>query len=173
MSSRELSEDPANRRVFARMANAPLRACATPGCGQRSTSFRCPEHTKGHQRNTMQIQDERRGSRHVRGYTYAWSVYSKAFLAQHPLCADPYHVHGDLGHFSECVDHIVPPQFGGDFWDASNHQPLCTACNLRKSAEDRRKFEVPQGGGAKSSEQRRSVPACEINATDVTLNRGV
>jgi len=172
MSSRELSEDPANRRVFARMANAPLRACATPGCGQRSTSFRCPEHTKGHQRNTMHIQDERRGSRHVRGYTHRWSVYSKAFLAQHPLCADPYHVHGDLGHFSECVDHIVPPQFGGDFWDSNNHQPLCTACNLRKAAEDRRRFEVPQGG-SKSSEQRRSVPACGINTDDVTLNRGV
>ena len=120
----------------------------------------------------MRLADERRGSRHERGYTDKWAAYARAYRRDHPLCADPYHRHGELGVFTEVVDHVVPPWAGGDFWDPSNHQPLCTACNLRKAADDRRRFasRLPQGGGESSGKIAR-VPACGIDAHSGRMDR--
>ncbi len=115
---------------------APLKACAVPGCPNRVVKGRCPEHSK----QANRAEDTRRGSRHERGYDSRWSRYSKQFLAAHPVCADPFHIHGDPGVFAEVTDHIVPEWAGGDFWDQANHQPLCKACNTRKLASDRARY---------------------------------
>ena len=34
------------------------------------------------------------------------------------------------------VDHIVPYRDGSDFFDATNHQSLCSSCHARKSAQE-------------------------------------
>jgi 5-methylcytosine-specific restriction protein A len=115
---------------------SPLKACAAPGCPNRVVKGRCPQHSK----QAARLEDERRGSRHERGYDNRWAKYSKARLQQHPLCADPFHVHDELGAFAECTDHVVPAWAGGDFWDPENHQSLCKACNTKKLTSDRAKY---------------------------------
>jgi len=113
----------------------------------------------------MSLADEHRGSRHARGYSDLWAKYSRQFRLEHPLCADPYHVHGELGAFTEVTDHVVPPWAGGGFWDPSNHQPLCQDCNKRKAADDRRRFAMHRNrGGVENFGDGACVPACGINA---------
>jgi 5-methylcytosine-specific restriction endonuclease McrA len=34
---------------------------------------------------------------------------------------------------AECTDHILAVSKGGAFWEASNHQSLCLACNTAKA----------------------------------------
>ena len=116
---------------------APPRACSAPGCGRHAVKRgRCQEH----QREGQRLVDQRRGSRQSRGYDERWAAYSRQYRLDHPLCADPFHLHGSLGSFAECVDHVVPPWAGGDFWDAANHQPLCLRCNAIKAGLDARKY---------------------------------
>jgi 5-methylcytosine-specific restriction endonuclease McrA len=88
----------------------------------------------------MRLADERRGNFRERGYTGAWSRYSKTRLLLHALCVDPFHVHGELGAFAEVTDHIVPLWAGGELMEERNLQSLCTACNLRKAADDTRRY---------------------------------
>jgi 5-methylcytosine-specific restriction enzyme A len=108
-------------------------AAKTPckGCG-RATRGRlcdvCREKGMGRERRKTSAQ---------RGYNAAWQRASKAFLRVHPLCADPYKVHGERAVAAECTDHIKAHK--GDmtlFWDPNNWQPLCLACNSRKAVEE-------------------------------------
>ena len=55
-----------------------------------------------------------------------------AFLAEHPLCVNPFKRHRDYVP-ATVVDHIKPHK--GDmelFWDPANHQALCLSCNSAK-----------------------------------------
>lgn len=59
------------------------------------------------------------------------------FLAEHPICADPFGVHkqrGDVEASSE-VDHVIPLDAGGTD-DEENLQALCKRCHSRKTAEE-------------------------------------
>jgi 5-methylcytosine-specific restriction endonuclease McrA len=38
---------------------------------------------------------------------------------------------------AKTVDHIIPAEICGDFWNTNNWQPLCNRCNMEKWAEDR------------------------------------
>ena len=81
--------------------------------------------------------DQRRGSRHKRGYTNQWSRAAKAFLSRNPLCAKRHENPDICTQIATCVDHIRP--HNGDrrlFWRKSNWQGLCHACHNRKTAED-------------------------------------
>lgn len=79
--------------------------------------------------------DERRGSAHQRGYTKQWSRAAKAFLVEHPICADPFGNHGPRFVGAECVDHVVPHKGDMDlFWRTDNWQALCIGCNSKKAA---------------------------------------
>lgn len=102
------------------MPSAPLRYCAVPHCSAKVTSGRCPDH--------------QRASRHERGYTNKWDVYSKARLASDPFCVGyphGYHTHKTL---ADVTDHIVSAVARPDlFWEQSNHQSLCSDCNKRKA----------------------------------------
>ena len=40
----------------------------------------------------------------------------------------------DCAGLAQEVDHIVPTRAGGSMWDASNLQPLCRSCHIKKSA---------------------------------------
>ena len=111
------------------MAMRPLRPCSHPGCPVLVREGKCEKHAKREQKEY----DKRRGSAHQRGYTYRWSMYSKAFLAnpdnvfcklQLPGCTN----------LAECVDHIDPPDGPDDprFWNTKNHQSACIHCNSAK-----------------------------------------
>lgn len=89
-------------------------------CGGRKTGRHCPR---------CQRPPELRPSAARRGYGRRWAEASKLFLArpENRICAICRRV------ASECTDHIRP--HGGDpvlFWDESNWQPACIACNSRK-----------------------------------------
>ena len=112
------------------MPSAPLGFCPAHGCPTRSHGP-CEAHRQQKQR----IADERRGSRHERGYTNAWADYSKRRLAEHPFCVGyPPGVHGNLKKLAECTDHILSAKDHPDhFWEPTNHQSLCFACNRAKA----------------------------------------
>jgi 5-methylcytosine-specific restriction protein A len=60
------------------------------------------------------------------------------YLREHPLCVGyPQGMHGERFEMAKCVDHIVPHKGNVElFWDEKNWQPLCIACNSRKSLEE-------------------------------------
>lgn len=75
----------------------------------------------------------RRPSAAARGYGPRWRRLARMFLRRHPLCADPFGVHGGGCVPAEQVDHVVPRRAGGtDDW--SNLQGLCARCHARKTA---------------------------------------
>jgi 5-methylcytosine-specific restriction enzyme A len=109
---------------------APKGFCAVAGC-----SVRCRGYCPAHQRARHQVLDADRGNRHQRGYTSAWARYSKRRLAVHPWCVGfPAGAHADAPRLAECTDHIRDAVAHPDlFWEPTNHQSLCFACNARKA----------------------------------------
>lgn len=114
------------------MPNTPAHTC--PSCGRvvLGVCQRC-----------LRVRDQRRGSAHERGYTIAWTQYSRRWLARFPWCgmrADgqlhPEHSrcaqHGQRTR-ATVTDHIVAMKAGGRSMDDSNHQSLCGGCNRRKA----------------------------------------
>ena len=121
--------------------HVPVRYCAAPNCSEVVDSGRCPTH---------RTQRERwRGSAHARGYTSQWDAWSKAFLAEFPVCG--MRPNGQSPVMSECytrcpttlmgrnaatqTDHVIPHR--GDhtlFLDREgNWQALCASCGAAKS----------------------------------------
>jgi 5-methylcytosine-specific restriction protein A len=77
-----------------------------------------------------QRDDERRGSKHERGYDSAWDKASKGYRARHPLCCCC-QANGFVTAVA-VVDHIEPHK--GDrslFWKRDNWQGLCWDCHRR------------------------------------------
>jgi 5-methylcytosine-specific restriction endonuclease McrA len=68
-----------------------------------------------------------------RYWSKAWARYRRAYLAEHTRCAK-------CGRLSQVVDHIQPSWKRPDlFFEETNHQALCIACNNEKGrTEDRR-----------------------------------
>ena len=69
-------------------------------------------------------------------HSWRWTRVSRAWRAQHPLCAECYR-HGRFVP-AEVTDHIVPWPVCGDFWDRTNYQSLCRACNVAKGNRDKK-----------------------------------
>lgn len=120
------------------MPTAALRACAAIGCRELVSKGRCPQHAKQADAGT-------RGTAHQRGYTHAWSAFSKSRLARLPFCGlrpdGTYDVtnsrcvqQGRLKTLAQCTDHIIPLRQGGAMYDESNLLSLCLACNSWKEA---------------------------------------
>lgn len=57
-----------------------------------------------------------------------------AFLAANPLCAECGRHGRTVG--ADELDHIVPIEDGGEFWDESNWQGLCRPCHEAKTAAE-------------------------------------
>lgn len=64
--------------------------------------------------------------------TREWQRIRAERLKRDPLC------HDCKKALATVLDHIKPVRLGGDFWDISNHQPLCAKCHNRKSAKEGR-----------------------------------
>lgn len=107
-----------------------LTLCSYPGCRRP-----IPFGTKYCEKHKNTKREENRKSATERGYTYQWKKAAKAFLAQHPLCAECER-QGRLTLATD-VDHIKPHRGNQKlFWDRSNWQPLCHSCHSRKTAAE-------------------------------------
>ena len=85
-------------------------------------------------------------------HTSRWTKLSRAFRAEHPLCAC---CNGKgIIKAATCVDHIIPwPICGDRFFDRSNLQSLCDECNHLKGQQDKKKIQEwrkQQAGGGKN-----------------------
>ncbi len=115
-----------------------MRYCSQPSCPVLVKYGRCAKHT----RVQVQQADAIRGTAQERGYTYQWSLYSKARLQRLPVCGMREDGTMDTTHsrcakqgrtiMAQCTDHIIPLRQGGSMWDESNHLSLCNACNAWK-----------------------------------------
>ena len=72
-----------------------------------------------------------------RGYGARWRRLRAAYLAEHPICADPLGHHAGEGRVEAAtdVDHIVARERGGTDEDR-NLQALCHACHSEKTARE-------------------------------------
>lgn len=68
-------------------------------------------------------------------HTSRWTRLSRAFRAEHPLCAEC--LRKGIIKEAEVVDHIIPWPVCKDFYDRSNLQSLCAECNRLKGIRDR------------------------------------
>ena len=109
------------------MPNSPPRPCRYPGCPgfcAKGQVF-CRDHM-------MWSNDRMRGSAEERGYNARWRKARKAFLQEHPLCAECLKA-GKLTP-ATVVDHIIPHRGNQElFWNAENWQPLCKECHDQKT----------------------------------------
>lgn len=113
------------------MPLAPPRACACGAVLQQGTCVPCARQ-----------REQRRGSRHERGYTNAWVRYARDFRDRFPFCGQRADGVFSSEHsrctregrrvLGDCVDHIVPISAGGSVFDPRNHQTLCNRCNVAK-----------------------------------------
>jgi 5-methylcytosine-specific restriction protein A len=124
------------------MPYAPPKVCAHAGCGRVVVKgSRCALHavvTRARDSADRRY-DERRGSRHERGYDARWTRLRRWYLTQHPLCAHC-EARGRVRVATE-VDHVQELRYGGAVYDEGNLQALCHACHMRKTAANR-----PQSG---------------------------
>ncbi len=121
-----------------------MTLCKFPGCCNRvplGTRFCDAHRAMGEKREAEAkvkreaFRKQRHGSANERGYSYRWQKASKAFLREHPLCAEC--ERNGITKVATCVDHIIPHR--GDrrlFWDMLNWQPLCQECHSRKTAAE-------------------------------------
>ena len=80
----------------------------------------------------LMVHRTKRPSAAIRSYNRAWQRRSRWYLSRHPLCADPFNVHGESIEPATQVDHIVSRAAGGGDED-SNLQSLCASCHSRKT----------------------------------------
>ena len=73
-----------------------------------------------------------RPSSHARGYADCWQRLSRWYRRRHPVCADPFGVHGSRCEPGAHVDHIVALTRGGTN-EESNLQTLCVSCHSRNT----------------------------------------
>lgn len=101
--------------------------CSVPGCPSKAAKGgRCAAHAASHLRQ----QDQRRGSRHERGYGSEWQkVRADVLKRDKGTC-------WYCGGKANSVDHIVPKSLASpddrSIDDPSNLVAACVSCNSRK-----------------------------------------
>lgn len=109
------------------MPSQPPRPCRQ--CGTLLyNGADCPDHPRPKRVDNRQ-------SASARGYGSEWRIKIRdPYIASHPWCVDPYHVHPDVQVHAQMVDHIVPKPQGTDAYD--NLQSLCYRCHQIKGFRD-------------------------------------
>ncbi len=97
-------------------------------------------------------------------HTWRWTRLSRAYRAQHPLCAECNR--RGIIRAATCVDHITPWPICGEqgFFDRANLQALCNECNNTKGQRDKRiiqewKKAHPEAAGEAGTGSRTPQPA--------------
>lgn len=138
-----------------RMNTAP-KPCRHPGCAALVANARfCVAHARpsqakaeydaGHRRDDPRLAEAARIRSSAR-----WQRFRDWFRARHPLCCDPFGVHGELSVAVAQVHHVEPLAERPDLaCDESNCRPLCTRCHSRverieRSGESTRALFVAQ-----------------------------
>lgn len=70
----------------------------------------------------------------------AWREYSRNLRAQNPVCAI---TGSEYLPTMLIVDHIIPVNEGGSFWDERNHQVLCKSAHSIKSMKEKGGCKTP------------------------------
>jgi 5-methylcytosine-specific restriction protein A len=93
---------------------------------------------------TLNRRKEERPTNHKQGknnrafyQSHRWHEYSRQYRKKNRLCV-LCEAQGKTT-LSQCVDHILSIEKGGDMWNPSNHQALCTSCHSKKTKEERTK----------------------------------
>lgn len=68
--------------------------------------------------------------------SHRWHEYSRQYRKKHRLCVEC--LRENKTTISECVDHIIPIEQGGDIWNPSNHQALCNHHHSIKTREEQK-----------------------------------
>ena len=122
------------------MPKRARRICSYPGCTQVVSKGRCVIH-KG---SPARRPDTRPNSTR-RGYGYKWQRVRGAYLAAHPLCADPHKRHEGVVVVATEVHHITPRSQGGtNRWD--NLQALCKPCHSHHTFTIEQQGKMRKGG---------------------------
>ena len=74
-----------------------------------------------------------------RYHSARWTRLSQRWRISHPLCEECRRQ--GIITAADCVDHIVPVQIHGDFFDETNLQSLCNRCNMLKGERDRKRIQ--------------------------------
>lgn len=114
------------------MPQKPPHPCAFPGC---PNLIRSGQYCMEHEKQIARAYDAGRGSASSRGYGSKWRGVRGAYLARHPICADPFGVHGAVVVLATQVHHIKPRREGGSDAD-ENLKALCAACHSRITQAD-------------------------------------
>lgn len=120
------------------MPNTALKPCAFPGCSTLvANSSRCEKH-KAQMINSFA--DPERGSRHDRGYGYAWEKRRQRVLMRDGGLCQQCLANGIVNYcagkkYGAHVDHIIPKAKGGADID-SNLQTLCVDCHRQKTGRE-------------------------------------
>ena len=64
-----------------------------------------------------------------RYWTHQWKKARAAFIRENPTCKRCHKL-------AQVIDHVVPVNQGGEFWDVTNWQPLCKQCHDIKSGRE-------------------------------------
>lgn len=134
--------------------------CRSRGCWQpANASLYCTEHeSEGRQPR----QYDHRLSSSKRGYGARWRKLRKMQLSRHPLCNDPYGVHGGVRVVATDVDHITPKSKGGKD-SLENLQSLCHSCHSLKTARK----EGERGASSLYPTLKRPYGGCKKPARDL------
>lgn len=116
------------------MPNLSARPCRHFGCNAlvRDGSGYCAAHQAD--RRIGKFADERRGSRHDRGYGAEWEKTRKRILRRDKGLCQPCLQRGRPTPAKQ-VDHIMPKGEGGTDAD-DNLQAICIECHKKKTAAE-------------------------------------
>jgi len=124
------------------------------------TACRCGRTHCYCRRKQRQAYDQRRGTAARRGYDSWWRKARTVFLAEHPLCSDPFGRHGGRPVAASVVDHIIPHRGDqGLFRDPDNWQALCKLCHDIDKQRSELKRVAVSGGGSNLYESRSKTGA--------------
>ena len=102
----------------------------------------CPNTTERGRYCVKHAPKEARETSHRRGYDSRWKRLRTWFLANHPLCVDPFNVHNDNPVPAEHIDHII--RFKGTDdplrLDPTNLQALCQSCHSIKTQREQKNY---------------------------------
>ena len=118
------------------MPDAPPKPCHHPGCRSFALAgkARCAAHLASYDTTTRRNSATLARAAQIRGST-AWKKVRAAFVADFPLCCDPFDLHKHGPETTDDVHHVLPvathPHLA---LTRSNLRPLCRPCHLRRTA---------------------------------------
>jgi len=103
-----------------------MKYCNHEGCKRiiREKNRYCPIHIPEHRNDIPREKSYNRIYKSDR-----WQKYRRWYLGKYPNCIK-------CGKLARMVDHIIPVSQGGNFWESSNHQPLCITCHSKKTSQE-------------------------------------